>query len=128
MEQCPICFSELEIRECAPCDDCGWNAPEELEHLNKQIHTYATYKIYHGLRLTLCNFCAVDFGSYKSEYFGFISGERIDFENFNFFKLLEHPEVAKDKFCSECSRRLSFLKIVAEIRRMNEMRNLEAKS
>lgn len=52
MEQCPICFSELEIRVCAPCDDCGWNVPTEIEHLNKNMHTYATYEIYPGLRLT----------------------------------------------------------------------------
>jgi hypothetical protein len=128
MEQCPICFGELEVRDCAPCDDCGWNVPTEIEHLNQKIHTYTTYEIYQGLRLTLCNFCAVDFASYKSEYLGFKDEKRIGFFDFNFVKKIENPEISKDKFCQECSARLKFLKFVAEIRRINEMPDVEARS
>jgi hypothetical protein len=128
MEQCPICFSELEVRDCAPCDDCGWNVPIEIEHLNEKIHIYATYEIYQRLRLTLCNFCAVDFGSHKVEYFGFKNGKRIGFDDFNFVRQIEHPEVSKGKFCPECSARLKFLIFVAEIRRTNEMENLATES
>lgn len=128
MEQCPICFGELEVRDCAPCDDCGWNVPTEIEHLNQKIHTYTTYEIYQGIRLTLCHLCWVDFGSYKSEYFGFKDGERLEPFKFNFVKQIDHPKILKDKFCSECSRRLKFLKAVAEIRRMNEMQNLDTES
>jgi hypothetical protein len=119
MEQCPICFGELEVRDCAPCDDCGWQ-PEEIVHLQQHLHTYSTYEIYQGLKLTLCNFCDVDFGSYKPEYFGFKHGERIGPEHFTFVKQLDRPEVVKDKFCPECSKRLRFLNVLAEIRQINE--------
>ena len=119
MEQCPICFGELEVRDCAPCDNCGWNIPTEIDHLNQKLHTYTTYEIYQGLRLTLCNFCAVDFGSHISEYFGFKNGERIGFGDFNFVTLIEDPKALKDKFCLECSARLKFLNFVADIRKIN---------
>lgn len=128
MEQCPICFSELELRECAPCDNCGWDVPTEIEHLKQKIHTYTTYEIYQGLRLTLCNFCAVDFGSYKSEYFGFNNGKRLHLSNFNFVKQVEQPKVVKDKFCPECSARLKFLKFLADVRQINSTKNLETGS
>lgn len=119
MEQCPICYTELEIRECAPCDDCGWDVPTEILHLHENRHTYTTHEIYEGLRLTLCDFCAVDFGSYLPEYFGLKDSRGIGMLDFNLVKQIEHPEVVKDKFCPECSRRLEFLKFVVEIRRIS---------
>lgn len=125
MEQCPLCFGELEVRDCAPCDACGWNVPTELEHLNQKIHTYTTYEIYQGLRLTLCDFCTVDFSSYRPGYFGFENEERFDCNRFSYIRQIEHPEVVKDKFCPECYARLKFLKFVAEVRRLNEAQNLE---
>jgi len=123
MEHCPICFNKLEIRDCAPCDGCGWHVPTEIEHFNKKIHTYTTYEIYEGLRLTLCNFCALDFGSHKSEYFGFKKGTGPGFGDFSIVKQVDHPEVRKDKFCPECSAGLKFLKFLAEIRRINKILN-----
>lgn len=120
MEQCPICFTNLEIRDCAPCDDCGWDVPTEMEHLNEKRHLYRLYEIAHDLRLTLCDFCAVDFGSYESEYFGLKGNRRISFRGLKFIKQIDHPQMIKDKFCPECSRRLAFLKFVVEMRRISE--------
>ncbi|WP_341900898.1 hypothetical protein [Fluviicola taffensis] len=119
MEQCPICYHELEVRDCAPCDDCGWDA-KEINHLNQGIHTYTTYEVYNGLQLTLCNFCDVDFGSYRPEFFGFSNGKRIGFQNFAFVKELVDPQVTKDKFCPKCSMRLKFLTFLSAVRAMNE--------
>lgn len=118
MEQCPICYSKLEVRDCTPCDDCGWNLlnPEEVK---SQKNIYRVYEVYKGLRLTLCNFCAVDFGSYKPEYFGFTNGHRIGFQHFHFIKEIQEPNPVKDKFCPECSSRLTFLNFLFEIRKMN---------
>jgi hypothetical protein len=127
MEQCPICYSELEVRDCAPCDDCGWK-PQEIEDLNDKIHTYATYDIYKGLRLTLCDFCRVDFGSYKSEYLGFKNGRRLDLTDFNFVSQIEHPQVTMDKFCPDCSARLRFLNFLLQIRLINKSEDVKADS
>lgn len=120
MEQCPICFNELEVRECAPCHDCGWNVPTEIEHLKEGRHTYTVYDVYKGLTLTLCNFCAVDFGSYKPEYLGFHDDKRIGFEDFNYVKSIDHPVVEKDKFCPECGHRLKFLIFLRDLRELIE--------
>ncbi|MCE3230024.1 MAG: hypothetical protein K0S32_4575 [Bacteroidetes bacterium] len=119
MEQCPICFEELIVQDCAPCDDCGHH-PEELEHFKQNLHTYKTYEIYKGLRLTLCNFCEVDFGSYKSEYLGFKKGRRLGFQNFSFIQDIRSPQITKDKVCLNCSHRLKFLKFLSDIRLLNE--------
>jgi hypothetical protein len=118
MRQCPICFNELEVRECAPCDDCGWD-PIEIEHFKKGEHTYAIYEIFNGLKLTLCNFCDVDFGSYDFEYFGFERGKYLDLHDFNYVKDIEFPQIETDKFCPACSRRLKFLNFVFKIRQIN---------
>jgi len=60
--QCPICYEVLEVRDLAPCDDCGWD-PKEIDNFKENIHTYAEFEVY-GSKLTLCNFCDVDFSSY----------------------------------------------------------------
>jgi hypothetical protein len=115
MEQCPICYSELEVRDCAPCHDCGW-LEDEIDHFHKEIHTYTTYEIYEGLKLTLCNFCAADFGSYKSEYLGLAGNKRINLFDFNFIRTIERPAIEKDKFCAECGKRLKFLVFLRDLR------------
>lgn len=118
MEQCPICYTELEVRDCAPCDDCGWS-PTEIDHFKENKHIYRTYDVYKGLRLTLCNFCDVDFGSYKSELLGFANGQRIGYENLHLIKEIKTPQIAQDKFCPHCSYRLKFLNFLFDIRQLN---------
>ena len=116
MENCPICFTELEIRECTPCYDCGWDIPTELEHLREGRHTYAVYEVIADLRITLCNTCAVDFSSYTSEYFGFQNAHLISLKNFSFIKDIRNPQSEFDKFCPTCNRRFKFLKFMQSIR------------
>lgn len=118
MEQCPICYADLEVRDCAPCHDCGWDS-KEIDHFRENRHTYKTYDIYKGLQLTLCDFCDVDFGSYKPEYFGFKNGHRIGFQDFHLIKEVRNPQIAKDKFCPQCSSRLKFLNFLFDIRQLN---------
>lgn len=117
--QCPICFSELEVRDCTPCDDCGGD-PQELEDLKANKHIYRRYEIYKGLTLTLCNFCDVDFGSYHADYFGFTNGKRIGYQHFRELSELKLPAIAKDKYCTVCYAKLKFLNFLAEIRQMNK--------
>ena len=116
-EQCPICYGPLEVIDCAPCDDCG-HMPEEIDHLHQGQHDYKIYEVYHGLRLQLCDFCDVDFGSYKPEYLGFKHGRGIGWENFAFVAEVHSPTVEKDKFCPECDRRLKFLTFLRDMREL----------
>lgn len=118
MEHCPICSNELQVRDCAPCDDCGWDQ-KELNHFIEKKHIYKTYDIYNGLQLTLCNFCDVDFGSYMPETFGLKNKQRIGFQDFRFIKDIKNPQIQKRKFCPECKRTLTFLNFLFDIRQLN---------
>jgi hypothetical protein len=120
MEQCPVCYHQLEVRECDPCEDCGY-LNHGITHSHKHLETYKIYEVYQGLRLTLCDFCAVDFGSYKPEYFGFTGKNPIAYQNFEFVRDVADPQVVKDKFCPECSSRLPFLKFLSEVRSLNSI-------
>jgi hypothetical protein len=76
---CPLCHGELEVRDVAPCDECGAVA-EELEHFKSGKHSYAEYEVFPRLKLTLCNFCDVDFGSRDPTFFGLPRSARIGYE------------------------------------------------
>lgn len=114
-EQCPICYSNLDVKEFAPCDDCG-GIEEEIDHFKSGIHTYTLYEIYDGLTLQLCNFCDVDFGSYKSEYLGLPKHKRIGYENFKVLESVENPCIQITKYCPECNKGLKFLNFLRELR------------
>ncbi|PSR52108.1 hypothetical protein AHMF7605_00515 [Adhaeribacter arboris] len=118
-EQCPLCYSELEAIECAPCHDCG-HLPIEIEHFKSGIHIYRIYDVYKGLRLQLCDFCTLDFGSYRSEYLGFDHNKRLGFDQFNFVQELTTPDLEKDKYCPDCAKRLKFLNFIHNLRELIE--------
>ncbi len=88
-KQCPICYDILEEIKVAPCDDCGCEE-NELEHLRKNEHTYQVYEVFEGLKLTLCDFCVVDFGSYVPEYLGFPKNVMIIYEEMIFIKEIDN--------------------------------------
>jgi hypothetical protein len=115
---CPLCFTALETREVAPCDDCGWDS-SELEHFRERKHTYTEYVVFPGLNLTLCDFCAVDFGSYDPTFFGLPQASRIGFEKMTFVQQLQNPATRIDKFCPSCGHRLVFLRFVKRAREIN---------
>jgi len=116
-EQCPLCYSELKIKDFAPCDDCG-GFEEEINHFKEGIHKYNIYDVYNGLKLQLCNFCDIDFGSYLPEYFGFSGSNPIGYENFIFLSHVNNPYIQKSKYCPECNKGLRFLTFVRDLREM----------
>ena len=78
-KQCPLCFTELEAREGAPCAECGGH-PEELIHFHEGRHTFRVYRVFGDLELTLCEFCRVDFGSHDPQLFSLTRDARIGFQ------------------------------------------------
>ena len=111
---CPICYAELEVREVAPCWDCGHDA-KELQDLAAGRHTYSEVLAF-GVPLVVCNFCEVDFTSYDSDYFNRPLGTKQGLGEFVFIREIADPAPAEDKYCPACSRRLSFLKFLAAVR------------
>jgi len=116
---CPICYSKLEVKEVAPCMECG-HLEEEIQHAIEGKHTYSEMRVFNDLCLILCNFCQVDFGSYKSETFNLAKGKRIGFENMQFLREITDHSIRKDKVCSNCMSRLPFLKFLSEVREFNK--------
>ena len=112
---CPLCFGSLDVRDVAPCEVCGGN-PIEIEHFHSRVHHYAEYEVFPGLCLVLCNFCDVDFGSNNPTYFGLSPRTRIGYQTLRLVRLIEKPNLGKDKFCEACGLRLAFLRFVAQAR------------
>lgn len=112
---CPICFTPLEIREVAPCYDCG-HMDRELAELAEGRHTYSEYRIF-GLPVVLCDFCDADFGSYKPGYLGLPDHERLAPNCLEFVREVDPTSQAHhDKYCPLCRHRLAFLQFLAEVR------------
>jgi hypothetical protein len=116
--QCPLCFSLLEVRDVAPCDECGGSF-NEIEDFRQGKHKYRQYEIFPPLRLTLCNFCDVDFGSWDPAFFGLPGRARIGYQYFRFIGEIENPVLSKDRFCPACGFRLRFLRFVDWARRLH---------
>ena len=118
---CPVCYTELEVIDVAPCDDCGWDE-NEIQHFDEKKHVYAEFKVY-GASLILCSFCDVDFSSYDPEFWGFPRNKRLGYGSEGFQKLCEMPvaslSVKKGEFCPKCRARLTYLRALAEVRKKN---------
>jgi hypothetical protein len=110
---CPLCYTELETREVAPCYDCGHD-PDELRQLADGEHTYDEVTVL-GVKAVLCDFCQVDFSSYAPTYFGRPLGRPVG-GDMQLVRGVQDPRPAIDKFCPVCQRRLAFLRFVVEAR------------
>ncbi len=108
MENCPICYTPLESRLCAPCHECG-DLPEELEDLKDGYHKYREYEVFEELHLVLCDFCDADFYSYDPAYFGLKKPFDKSVLKMDFVREIENPQTEWDKYCPECQQRLKFL-------------------
>ena len=115
MDYCPICYTKLEIKECAPCDDCGCN-DIEIVHFYEHIHTYTTYNILGLGKLTLCDFCVVDFASYTPLFWQSPTNRRITLEDFEYACIPQNTQIVQDKFCPTCNSRSRFLQFVIHVR------------
>jgi len=109
---CPICYASLEVRDVAPCWDCGADSAE-LGRLAEGCHKYAEFLIFDAI--ILCDFCQVDFGSYAPDYFG--RSHRVHYgKGMAFVRDVLKPQASKDKFCANCGPRLAFLRFLARVR------------
>ena len=117
---CPICYEPLVVREVGPCMDCGFY-PDEVEHARSGIHQFREYRLFGDLKLVLCNFCDVDFGSYQPEYFGRPVTQSFGIGQMEFIRDVE-PFIGQDKCCLACERRLKFLEFLVAAREFNQAR------
>jgi len=119
---CPICYDPLEWREVAPCVECGAHQME-IAHFHEGKHTYSEYEIFTGLTIVLCNFCAVDFGSYDPRFFGLPAKARLCYTDLRLLRTIKNPSLGFDKYCPACGYRLRFLRFIAEARHQHSCRH-----
>ena len=117
---CPLCYTELIVKDTTPCMECG-SVELELDHFKN--HDYKEYELYFGQRLILCDFCVVDFSSFDPTYFGFSAGKKLGFGDWAFIQDIHNKNLRKDKYCPQCKHRLPFLKFVYKCRQENEKNN-----
>lgn len=123
---CPLCYEELTVVETTPCISCG-SSEISLKILKQDIeenfsHDSINYSIYRALEkieVVLCNLCTLEFTSVDPEFFGFKKERTINPNDFQFLNTIENPAVGKDKFCSSCHMRLSYLLFVGQVREIN---------
>lgn len=114
---CPLCATELETIDVAPCAECGHLA-QEIEHALAGKHSYAEMRVFGDLSVVLCDFCQVDFGSFHPEFFGLPANTNIGYQKMQFVREVD-TFIGKDKFCPHCQMRLAFLKFVAAARELH---------
>lgn len=117
-QRCPICNGQLEVRDVAPCWDCG-ALPEELDEFTRGEHEYSEWEVFPGLTAVLCDFCDADFASYDPTYFGLPKESRVEMERMEPLRKLEGLSITKDGYCPECRQRLAFLEFISQARRQN---------
>ena len=105
MQQCPVCFGELEARRVEPCFVCGgWLNVEP----SKPEHHFTIRE--DGTPITLCNICWLEEvlseqGDLKERLK--IKGHR------DLVDLADRISPEWDKFCPACNRRLALLEVMA---------------
>ena len=118
-QQCPICHGPLEVRDVAPCWDCG-AMPDELAEFKRGEHEYSEWEVFPDLTAVLCDFCDADFGSYDPTYFGLPKGSRIGMDKMRPLRKLNDLTITKDGYCPECQQRLAFLNFIVKAREQNQ--------
>lgn len=127
-DQCPICFSELEKCQTAPCYRCGVSEME-IQHWKDGIHRYSENEMF-GQRIVLCDYCLYDFCSENGTFYGLTSKTakswvEIRPEMITHCKSLDQTQLISDKYCSECEQRFAFLRFLEQARLHNQKKDIE---
>lgn len=118
--QCPVCYAPLEVRDVAPCFICGgW--PGIAEKFTPASE-YREWRMPGGQMIVLCSPCEVEEFMVPGGW-GYrlrLTKRRLPVNELERVRLIEQPQLGRDKFCPSCNLRLSFLRIVADFPRADE--------
>lgn len=114
-DECPLCSGPLEVRNVAPCEQCGGD-PESLARFNAQDQIYHLVKVLRGKEIVLCTGCMLDFGSLDPLFLGVPRGTHYGFEHMEIVREINSPAIRADNFCPSCGYRMKFLRFVKEVR------------
>ena len=111
--QCPICHLPLEVRDVAPCSICGGCIQPPTEA--SLAAEYREWRLPGGQKLTLCDGCELEEFLVPGGW-GYrmgLGGGQNPIGTLQFVRIVSSRTFGKDKFCTQCNLRLSFLKVVA---------------
>jgi hypothetical protein len=114
-EECPLCSADMEVRNVAPCEECGGD-PESLDRFGAKNQTYHLVRVLGGRELVLCTGCMLDFGSLDPNFLGVPAGAHYGFENMEIVREINAAAIRADNYCPECEYRLKFLRFVKDVR------------
>lgn len=113
---CPSCTNLLETCETTPCYICGgW--PERVRHFDS-TQPFTEYELPNGTRLILCSGCLVEEFMVEGGY-GWrlnLPRNRLPVNYLTQIREIAQPELALDKYCEHCHKRLAFLKVLATVK------------
>ena len=112
---CPSCDGPLEMRAASPCVLCGAES-EAVEHHLTGLHGYAEYELFGGMRIVLCNYCALDFPRQDPALFGRPADPPLERSDLRLRARLERPAMQEDLYCPRCEKRLAWLEFVSSAR------------
>jgi len=113
--QCPKCAHDLEVRHTSPCFVCGaWYSEDELEKIIENSD-FKIYGLLNGSEIALCTFCYLE--DVLSNLGDLLEELKIRKEEASTcVRYLNDAEalITKDKYCVECEKRLSLLKVIVK--------------
>lgn len=113
---CPICYSPLEVRDVTLCTICGgW--PTTIE-LFDPAEVYREYLLPTGSTIVLCEQCVPqEFMSFGGWGFRLGLGKNgLPISDLTLVRQLASPVFVKDQYCPTCDLRLTFLRLIAELK------------
>jgi hypothetical protein len=111
--QCPLCYSPLEVRDVAPCYVCGgW--PDAVARFDPAAR-FAEYRLPGGQTLVLCRGCELEEFMVPGGWgFRLITEQTRPINALQLVRMVDRPELARDKFCPSCNLRLAFADVIAD--------------
>ncbi len=116
--QCPICFGLLGAREVTPCFICGgW--PESVASFDPSAN-YREFRLPDDQLIVLCSSCELEEFMVPNGWgYKLVSGYKLPVNALQPVRLLQDPQVGRDKFCPSCNLRLAFLRLVSSCQKDN---------
>ena len=112
---CLSCYNLLTTCEVTPCFICGgW--PERVRRFDP-AETFTEFELPDSTRLILCNGCLVEEFMVEGGY-GWqlnLPTNRLPVNYLTQLREIAQPELALDKYCEHCLKRLAFLKILESV-------------
>jgi hypothetical protein len=114
-QQCPICYTPLEVRDVTPCMVCG-GLLESVFRFDPAA-AFTEFRLPSGHTVVLCRACELEEFMVPGGWgYRFAPGEKLPVNALQRVRSERLPRLGRDKFCPACNLRLAFAEVVVEQR------------